>query len=120
MELHWLIPKHGIWNRCQRKKIHGIPQFSYKLLSRLCDRLVETNPRSIVEFRCDKDHHFLQLFITYAVSIHGFKMGCRPIIDSSHMSGPYKGALFSAWSYDTDDGLFLVAYGLFSSENYED
>ena len=36
------------------------------------------------------------------------------------MSGPYKGVLFSASSYDVDDGLFLLAYDLFSSENYED
>ncbi|RVW68193.1 hypothetical protein CK203_059727 [Vitis vinifera] len=36
------------------------------------------------------------------------------------MSGPYKGALFSASSYDADDGMFPLAYGLFSSKNYED
>ena len=36
------------------------------------------------------------------------------------MSVPYKGVLFSASSYDVDDGLFLLAYDLFSSENYED
>ncbi|RVX00147.1 hypothetical protein CK203_026574 [Vitis vinifera] len=56
------------------------------------------------------------------VSIHGFQLGPRPIIliDSSHMSGPYKGALFSASSYDADDGMFPLAYDLFSSENYED
>ncbi|KAJ9678996.1 hypothetical protein PVL29_021040 [Vitis rotundifolia] len=56
------------------------------------------------------------------MSIHGFQMGCWPIlsIDSSHMSGPYKGALFSASSYDADDDMFPLAYGLFSSKNYED
>ncbi|RVW13140.1 hypothetical protein CK203_104955 [Vitis vinifera] len=31
-------------------------------------------------------------------------------IDSSHMSGPYKGALFSTSSYDVDDGLFPITY----------
>ncbi|RVW35805.1 hypothetical protein CK203_082530 [Vitis vinifera] len=36
------------------------------------------------------------------------------------MSGSYKGALFSASSYDADDGMFLLAYDLFSSKNYED
>ncbi|RVW46369.1 hypothetical protein CK203_081724 [Vitis vinifera] len=36
------------------------------------------------------------------------------------MSGPYKGALFSASSDDANDGMFPLAYGLFSSENYED
>ena len=56
------------------------------------------------------------------MSIYRFKMGCRPSIsiESSHMSGPYKGALFSTSSYDADDGMFPLAYGLFSSENYKD
>ena len=59
----------------------------------------------------------MQFFGALSMSIHGFKMGCRPIIsiDSSHMSGPYKGALFSASSYDANDGMFPFAYGLFRS-----
>ena len=49
-------------------------------------------------------------------------MGCCPIIasDSSHMSGPYGGALFLATAYDTNDYMFLLAFGIMSSENYED
>lgn len=49
-------------------------------------------------------------------------MECRSIIviDSSHLSDPYKGALFSTSSYDVDDRLFPLAYGLFNSKNYED
>ena len=88
----------------------------------MCDRLVETNLGLVAKFKCDEDQHFLQLFVAYAVSIHGFKMRCRPIIviDSSYLSGLYKGALFSTSSYDADDGLFPLAYGLFSSKNYED
>lgn len=91
-------------------------------MSWLSDFLLEINPGSIVEFRCDKDHHFLQLFVAYAVSICGLKMACSPIvvIDSLHMSGPYKGALFSASSFSADDRLFPMAYGLFSSKNYEE
>ncbi|KAL6345415.1 hypothetical protein AAG906_015898 [Vitis piasezkii] len=112
------------WNLKEKAKerIHGVLQCSYKLLPWLCTRLIETNPRTIVEYRCSDDAHFMQLFVALSVSIHGFQMGCRPIIsiDSSHMSGPYKGALFSASSYDADDGMFPLAYALFSSENYED
>ncbi|KAL6332031.1 hypothetical protein AAG906_020390 [Vitis piasezkii] len=112
------------WNLKEKAKerIHGVPQCSYKLLPWLCTRLIETNPGTIAEYRCSDDGHFMQLFVALSVSIHGFQMGCRPIIsiDSSHMSGPYKGALFSASSYDVDDDMFPLAYGLFSSENYED
>ena len=48
-------------------------------------------------------------------------MGCRPIIviDSSHMSGPYGGALFSATSYDANDNMFPLACGVMTSKNYD-
>ena len=49
-------------------------------------------------------------------------MGCRSIlaINSCHLSGSYKGALLFAIAYDVDDGMFLLAIGVVSSENYED
>ena len=48
-------------------------------------------------------------------------MGCRPIIsiDSSHMSGPYGGALFSTSTYDGNDSMFPLAFGVVGSENYK-
>ena len=99
-----------------------MPQCSYKLLPWLCTNLIETNLGTIAKYKCSDDGHFMQLFIALSMSIHGFKMGCWPIIsiDSSHMSGPYKGTLFSIFSYEADDGMFPLAYGLFSSKNYED
>ena len=39
---------------------------------------------------------------------------------SAHMSGPYGGALFSATAYDANDSMFPLAFGVMSSENYED
>ena len=88
----------------------------------MCDRLKQCNPGSVVELTHSSDGHFQQLFITHEVSIIRFLRGCRPIIaiDSSHMSGPYAGALFSATLYDANDCMFLVAYGVMSFENYED
>ena len=41
-------------------------------------------------------------------------------IDSSHMSGPYGGALFSAITYDANDCMFPLACGIMSLENFED
>ena len=51
------------------------------------------------------------------VSIQGFAMGCWPIIaiDSAHMSGPYKGALFSVSAYNANDSMFPLAFGVMSS-----
>ena len=56
------------------------------------------------------------------MSIIGFLSGCRLVIaiDSSHMSEPYGGALFLATSYDANDNMFSIAYGVMSSKNYED
>ena len=42
------------------------------------------------------------------------------VIDSLHLSGPYKGVIFLASTYDAYDGLFPLVYGLFTFENYED
>ena len=36
------------------------------------------------------------------------------------MSGPYGGALFSATTYDANDNMFPLTFGVMSSENYED
>ena len=68
------------------------------------------------------DGHFEQLFIAHEVSIIGFLSECRPAIaiNSSHMSGSYGGALFSATSYVANDNMFPIAYGVMSSENYKD
>ena len=75
----------------------------------MCERIVQTNLRTIVELTHSNDGHFEKLFITHAISIQGFAIGCRPIIaiNSSHMSGPYGGALFSKTSYDANDSLGL-------------
>ena len=36
------------------------------------------------------------------------------------MSGSYRGSLFSTTAYDADDGMFLIAFGVVTIENYED
>ena len=88
----------------------------------MCERIVHTNPGTIVELTHSSDSHFHQLFIAYAISIKGFAMGCRPLIaiNSYHMSGPYGGALFSTTIYDANDHMFLLALCVLSSKNYED
>ena len=88
----------------------------------MCERIFQTNPGTIIEFIHSNDGNFEQLFIAHAISIQVFVMGCHPLIeiDSSHISGPYGGALFSATVYDANDYIFLLAFGIMSSENYED
>ena len=88
----------------------------------MCERIVQTNFVIIVELKHSNDGHFEQLFIAHAISIQGFTMGCHPIIaiDSSYMSGPYGGTLFSITAYDANDYMFPLTFGIISSENYED
>ena len=87
----------------------------------LCNRLREINPSTITKY-ISTDGHFSKLSISHAFSIQGFMQGCRLIlaIDSCHLSGPYKGALLLAIAYDAVDGMFLLALGVVSFENYED
>ena len=104
-----------------KERIYGLPENSYMLLPWLCQRLVDINPGTIAEYS-RQDGHFWQLFIAHSFSIQGFLMGCRPVIaiDLTHLSGLYRGSLFSATAYDADDGMFPIAFGVVSSENYED
>ena len=104
-----------------KERIYGAPRDSYMFLPWLCHRLREINPGTLAEYT-STNGHFSQLFVAHAFSIQGFMQGCRPIlaIDSCHLSRPYKGALLSAIAYDGDDGMFPLAIGVVSSENYED
>ena len=105
-----------------KERIYEIPKNYYKLLSWTCERIVQTNLGIIVELRHSNDGHFGQLFIAHAISIQGFAIGYHLIIaiDSSHMSGSYGDALFSAITYNANDYMFPLAFGIMSSENYED
>ena len=125
------VRQHGMqltylqaWQMKEKAKecIYGQPKYYYKLLPWMCDKMVTTNPGTVVELHYSSDEHFQQLFVAHAVSIQGFALGCRSVIaiDSSHMSGPYEGALFSTTAYDANDSMFPLAFSVMSSENYED
>ena len=98
------------------------PRITISYYLECVSEIIQSNPGSVVELTYSSDGHFEQLLIAHDVSIQGFLMGCRSIIaiDSSHMSGPYGGALFSATSYDINDNMFPLAFGVMSSENYDD
>ncbi|KAL6321369.1 hypothetical protein AAG906_016424 [Vitis piasezkii] len=104
---------------CHRASNKGNPLvFAPSNLQRFQEsRLVDINPGTIAE--CTRQNwHFWQLFIANSFSIQGFLMGCRPVItiDSTHLSGPYMGSLFSATTYDTNDGMFPIAFGVVNKE----
>ena len=71
------------------------------------------NQGSVVDLTYSSDGHFEQLFIAHEVFIQEFLLGCRPFItiDSSHMSGSYGGALFSATTHDANENMIPLAFG---------
>ncbi|KAL6323882.1 hypothetical protein AAG906_005879 [Vitis piasezkii] len=117
------VRQHGMqltylqaWQMKEKAKecIYGQLKYYYKLLPWMCDKMVTTNPGTVVELHYSSDEHFQQLFVAHAVLIQGFALGCRSVIaiDSSHMSGPYEGALFSATAYDANDSMFPLAFSV--------
>ena len=59
------------WNIKEKANecIYGEPKYYYKLLHWMCEKMVATNPGSIVELSHLSDGHFEQLFVTHSVSI---------------------------------------------------
>ena len=55
-----------------KERIYGHLKNYYKLLPWLCERIVRSNPISVVELTCSNDGHFEQLFVAHVVFIQGF------------------------------------------------
>ena len=51
----------------EKERIYGQPKYYYKLLPWMCDKMVTTNPGTVVELRHSSDDHFQQLFVAHAV-----------------------------------------------------
>ncbi|KAK9269075.1 hypothetical protein L1049_000843 [Liquidambar formosana] len=112
------------WRAKEKTKLNICEDVShtYKLLPWLCNHLKDSNSGTIAEWTCDADGNFKQLFIAYGCSVNGFLLGYCPIIavDSSFLSVPYRGALYSATAFNADDEMYPLTFGILSSENYED
>lgn len=61
------------------------------------------------------------MFIALKPCIDGFKNGSRPYlgIDSTTLTGRWKGQLASVIGIDGHNWMFLVAYGVFGSETWD-
>ncbi|WVZ79464.1 hypothetical protein U9M48_027039 [Paspalum notatum var. saurae] len=92
---------------------------------RLWKREIETrSPRSIVEVDwklIGGKHRFRRMFVALKPCIDGFLNGCRPYlgIDSTALTGRWKGQLASAIAVDGHNWMFPMAYGVFGSETTE-
>ncbi|KAL5550111.1 hypothetical protein UlMin_000287 [Ulmus minor] len=96
----------------------GTPEQSYKLLLGYLHMLMETNPGSVVNVEVTDGNKFQYLLIMFMASIQRFSY-CRPVIsiDATHLKGKYRGVLFTAVCYDTNQQIFPLAFGVGDFEN---
>ncbi|XP_039787049.1 uncharacterized protein LOC120653358 [Panicum virgatum] len=81
-------------------------------------------PGSIVEIDYEKvgsKMRFSRMFVALRPCIDGFKNGCRPYlgIDSTALTGRWKGQLAAAIGIDGHKWMFPVAYGVFGLETQD-
>lgn len=86
--------------------------------------LERISPRSIVEVdhvSVNGKNHFSRMFVALKPCVDGFLNGCRPYlgIDSTVLTGKWRGQLASAIGVDGHNWMFPVAYGVFESESTE-
>ncbi|XP_028755409.1 uncharacterized protein LOC114714806 [Neltuma alba] len=102
--------------------IDGKPDQTYMLIPWICDRLKETDDKTVAKWVAARNNRFERVFIAYRCCIEGFIAGARHVlyIDGSHLSGPYKGTLLSASDYDANNELLPFATTIVKGETLED
>lgn len=101
--------------------LHGTWEGSFTMLWRFKSALEESCPGSIIEIDCKKVNgrmHFSRMFVCIRACVDGFLAGCRPYlgVDSTHLTGKYKGQLAAATAIDGHNWMYPVAYAIFFKE----
>lgn len=82
-----------VWRRKKiaLNKVRGSCEDSYNLISTLCNAIKNSNLASIVEPKCEEDHSFIHLFISFVAGKMGFMNGFWPFIglDGCHLKGKF-------------------------------
>jgi len=84
----------------------------------------KTNPGSLVDIEYEQvgtKMRFTRMFVALKSCVDGFLNGCRPFlgVDSTHLTGKWKGQLASATAIDGHNWMFPVCYAVFGSETAE-
>ncbi|EXB66619.1 hypothetical protein L484_024915 [Morus notabilis] len=117
VELNYTQVWRGIGDA--RAQLQGSYKEAYNQLPWLCEKMAEANPGSLIKLFTTDDKRFHRLFLSFHASIHGFQMGCRPIIflEATSLKSKYHEILLSASALDGDDGIFPVAFAIVDTEN---
>ncbi|XP_050237328.1 uncharacterized protein LOC126687026 [Mercurialis annua] len=102
-----------------RKELQGSYSEAYNQLPWLRDKILETNPGSVVSLVTKDDQSFRGIFIALHASIYGFQNGCRPLVllDTLTLKTKYQSELLTATALDGNDDVFPLAYAVVDAAN---
>ncbi|KAF4347874.1 hypothetical protein G4B88_009955 [Cannabis sativa] len=117
VELNYTQVWRGIGDA--RQQLHGSYKEAYNQLPWLCEKMTEANPGSLIKLFISDEKRFERLFLSFHASIHGFQIGCRPILflEATSMKSKFHEVLLTASALDGDDSVFPVAFGVVDNEN---
>lgn len=103
-----------------QKELLNLHEEAYNQLPIFCEKILESNPGSVVTLATSADLKF-RIFVSFHASLRGFEYGCRPLIfldriplkENTHLK------LLAAASVDGDDGIFPVAFAAVEAETPE-
>ncbi|XP_021613274.1 uncharacterized protein LOC110615610 isoform X2 [Manihot esculenta] len=97
-----------------KEELQGSYKEAYNQLPWLCEKMVETNPGSVLTLITREDKSFHRLFVALHASICGFQNGCRPLLflDTVSLKSKYQSELLTATALDGNDGIFPVAFAI--------
>lgn len=101
------------------EQLQGSYTKSYNRLPWFCEKVVNTNPGTVVKLVLDTEKRLQCFFFSLHASIHGFKHGCRPLIflEATSLRSKYKETLMTATAVDADDCFFPVAFAIIDNES---
>ena len=98
--------------------LRGTPEESFRLLPLWCSMLEKNNPETLTRIETAVDNSFLYFFMALGQSRAGFNK-VRPVVavDGTHLKGKYKGTLYVAACFDSNEQIFPLAFGIGDTEN---
>ncbi|KAK4375806.1 hypothetical protein RND71_006483 [Anisodus tanguticus] len=102
-----------------KEQLQGLYSKSYNRLPWFCEKVVNTNPGTVVKLVLNDEKRLQRFFFSLHASVHGFKHGCRPLVflEATSLRSKYKETLMTATGVDADDGFFPVAFAVIDTEN---